>query len=199
MLHHYTAIAAITCLIAGSSAFGVISTFDSDLDGWTRTGDTTFFGQASPGGNPDGYMRIVDAATGAIIHVKAPAKFLGDQSGYNGGALSFDFRVFTGSTSLLTNWGTVTITGSSGSASLDLGSPPGDAWTTYSTPMTAAAWGKSELEWTSLLSDITEIDLYAEAINGGETLGMDNFQITPEPASAALLAWGGLAAMRRRR
>ena len=68
----------------------IIATFDTGTDGWTIAGDVASFGWVATGGNPGGHLHWVDAVTGAISYYVASADFLGDQSAYYGGSLSYD-------------------------------------------------------------------------------------------------------------
>jgi alkaline phosphatase D len=81
----------------------IVSTFDTDADGWTvEILDSTFLGNPprvlgpgplsynSTGGNPGGCISTVDESGYSEPHFVAPAKFLGNKSAYYGGVLSFD-------------------------------------------------------------------------------------------------------------
>lgn len=186
---------------APSANAAVLGTFDTDNEGWTTLGDVTSYTHQSTGGNPDGWLRIVDAATGAIFYLIAPDNYLGDQSAANGTTLSFDALVESRSGGALAEFGTITLSSSTDAYSVDNFDVPATigAWETFSVPLTADAWGATETAWSNLLSDLTEIRIRMEMINGRETVGFDNFVFeVPEPASAALLSVG-LAAIARRR
>ena len=43
----------------------VVSTFNTDTDGWTMQGDVASFNWQATGGDPGGNLQWVDAATGA--------------------------------------------------------------------------------------------------------------------------------------
>jgi len=197
---HLSALVVVIALAGASAAHAAIeSTFDADLDGWTKINDVTI-SHVATGGNPGGYVRLDDAATGQLFAVRAPAKFLGDLSAANGQTLSFDAIVlFQQRNDPLSGFGVVKISSSTDSASLDLGDIPAATWTGYSTPLDAATWGKTEADWNALLADVTEIRVELEAINGDEAVGFDNFRIVPEPASAAMIGGAGLALLGRRR
>lgn len=112
-------------LIGSAAAHAVVSTFEVDEDGWTVTGDINAFGQEDTGGNPDGYLRVVDSASGPIIYLHAPSKFLGNKSSYDGQTLSFDYQVISQEgPDYLSEFGEVTLFGNSTSVTRDLGSVP---------------------------------------------------------------------------
>jgi hypothetical protein len=94
------------------------------------------------------------------------------------------------------------ISGGGITASVDLlpngATPPESTWATYAVPFTAATFAVTPQEWSTLLANVTELRLSVEALFGNEVEGIDNFQITPEPALGLLLALG-LAAARLRR
>lgn len=180
-----------------SASADLVSSFDSDLEGWTKINDVTLFHEAT-GGNPDGYMRLVDAVTGVVFSVSAPDKFLGDLSAADGESMRFDSRLLASSGSALNSFGLVTISGSSGSAELDFADTLTMDWQTFSKPMTAEAWGVTQPQWDALLSNVTSITIGLEYIQGSETIGFDNFTIVPEPTALALLGIGSLLVSRRR-
>jgi hypothetical protein len=72
-------------------AYPVLSTFDSDSDGWIsfNNGAENVVWTAS-GGNPDGHIRLTDL-TSSWGYFQAPAKYLGDAE--YGGGFSFALRV----------------------------------------------------------------------------------------------------------
>lgn len=197
---HLSALVVVIALAGASAAPAAIeSTFDADLDGWTKINDVTI-AHVATGGNPGGYAQFDDFATGQLFAARAPAKFLGDLSAANGQTLSFDAIVlFQQRNDPLAGFGVVKISSSTDSASLDLGAIPAATWTGYAAPLDAAAWGKTEADWYALLADVTEIRVELEAIDGDETVGFDNFRIVPEPASAAMIGGAGLALLARRR
>ena len=79
---------ALIAMARVASATQILSTFDTDLDGWTSSsgGSTTF---ATTGGDPGGFLRDLDLDN-TDMFVSAPAKFLGDKSAFAGGTVSFD-------------------------------------------------------------------------------------------------------------
>lgn len=200
-------IALVLLLASTASAAPIVSDFSSDVDGWTHVGATVFQQNAS-GGNPGGFLYI-DNGEGVITYIIAPAKFRGALSGYNGGTISFDGKMLGigGSGYNATNdYGHLVVSGSAGMAVADLlpgtapnNTPPQNAWATFSSPFTAAAFGVSEQQWSAILADVTDVRLSVEALFGNEIQGVDNFQITPEPSVALLLALGLCAAAHRRK
>lgn len=73
----------------------ISSTFDSNADGWTASDSQTGPAPAyeASGGNPGGFISVIDAVAGTATYFNAPAKFLGNRSSYHGGILAFDLQV----------------------------------------------------------------------------------------------------------
>jgi len=181
-------------------AISITSTFDSGDEGWIGIpgeGSSVF---VASGGNPGGHIRVTDIGVGGALGsgAIAPSKFLGDLSGFSNGTLSVDLATFIGGGPTFTVFGKVRISGGGGSALFDLATvaPPFGAWETFSSSLTASAWGKTQLEWDTILGNVTEIAMSTDAFNGADTIGIDNFTITspstpvPEPSTMILLGTG---------
>jgi hypothetical protein len=94
------AAAALTALVGPVSAASVSSTFDTDAEGWgvgnIRSNFSTAPDPSNPptynatGGNPGCYISTTD--TEDIVAFLAPGKFLGDDSAFLGGKLTFDLQ-----------------------------------------------------------------------------------------------------------
>jgi hypothetical protein len=190
------AFSGLVALATGANA-ELASTFDAGLEGWTGAGGTVLFVPA--GGNPGGFLQQTDTQSSYMV-VNAPAMFLGDLSAYLNGTLSFDAKNISNSASDLKPpgpwFGTVTMTGASGSVSATLagtvaGNPPPDGqWHTYSAVLDTASWGAS---LGTVLANVTCIEVALEFNNViVETAGFDNFRVSavPEPSTAAFLTLG---------
>jgi len=207
-----TVAAALIALAATSASAAVIqSTFDTDLDGWiqdTAPGPGATISWTSNGGNPGGYLRrgLGDAAGVSVL--VAPSKFLGNRSAFNGGTFQWDGELISGNVSNTYNdggnlaqpdYGTIRIDGGGLFATTDIvpGAPP-SSWTTFSTPLTASAFGVSEADWSTILGNVTSLKFSIEAISGPEQQGVDNIRIVPEPSSTLIGAIGLLGILLRR-
>lgn len=190
--------AAALVAAAASPASAIVSTFDADVEGWTITNATAMHVPA--GGNPGGYLFFDNPET-TISNIVAPAKFLGDLRAFDGGMFSFDGNLLQQIAPDFAAYGTVSLSGPSDSVSLDIvpDQPPVGVWVHYSVDLTAATWGRSQMAWEDLLSNVTSLQITIEAVFGGEMNGVDNIAITPEPAAACLLAGGAMLIGRRRR
>jgi len=184
--------AALLLSTGAASATMIESTFDVDADGWTAN---VPFSHVSTGGNPGGYFRVGDGASSGTNGF-APPKFLGDLTSFIGGSVSYDLiGISQPGTTGSPGGNGIIIEGPTDSALHVFGPTPfPTAWTTFVAPMTAAAWGKTGLEWSDLLSDVTTIRIGLDATNSSsDIVGMDNFRVTPEPSGIAMAAFGFVA------
>lgn len=168
-------------------SISITSTFDSGDEGWIGIPGEGSSAFVASGGNPGGHIRVTDIGVGGPLGsgAIAPSKFLGDLSGFDNGSLSVDMATFIGGGSTFGIFGTVRISGGGDSALFDLATvaPPFRTWQPFSSTLTASAWGKTPLEWSTILGNVTEIAMSTDAFNGADTIGIDNFTIT-SPASS---------------
>ena len=207
--------------IAGApcgAAMPIESGFDADLEGWTSN-LAAAVAHASPGGNPGGYARFIETTPEETATLFAPASILTDfSSDHFGEMLSWDQKIFdTGSNIVSIAPFLISITSSG--FSLDGAWIPivgatfiGDlatgetAWLTQSTTLdSSGGWLFSGgASFPSLLDTANTIAIQFEVVNNGavgdrqEHIGIDNFIVTPEPASAALLLLGFAGLLRRK-
>ena len=176
----------------------VESTFDSDLEGWTRSdtpsplpgtvvGDAgSFIVFAPSGGNPGGYARLVDRRLGAREYFVAPAPFSRDYLSLGDARFVFDIARFTGSdphdlsvevrvfsTGGAFRWAAPT-------------PPPGvfDGWTTFSASIRKDQWfhfaGTEplfEATFEEVFSDVQRVEVSATYTSTGGSAGLDNFRL----------------------
>lgn len=164
------------------------SRFSTDLDGWAldpSPGTTATIRWESSGGNPGGYLFRDFGDSDGVSVIVAPPKFLGNLSGFDGVVLSWDARLISSSGPVYDDggnlaqpdYGTLMIAGGGDSATVDVvpGAPP-STWTTFSTPLTAGAFGVSQTRWNTILANVTSLKLSLEAIYGPEQEAVDNFR-----------------------
>ncbi len=188
---------------------GIISDFDSGDEGWGVGGGLLTY--SNSGGNPGGFLRFQDTVAGAATFLEAvvPTKFLGDLGVFAGGTIAFDIKA-SPTTSPLDFVGIIDITGNGVTMTNDAipFAAVTSEWQTFSVTINATGWGVSEAQFSSILSDVTEITLNLEANNFAiELTDLDNFslqtqaQVVPEPSSFALIISGilGTIYMRKRR
>jgi hypothetical protein len=208
-----TTIAAATALafalsIAPASAGLIAEDFNNTAagaNGWTAIDAATndyHAGYSATGGNPGGYLvGFEDDPLGGTGYWIAPSKFLGNLSGYAGGTLSYDLKVFSG-TDYFSDVDVI-LTGNGKSASWTSNiNPVGDGWVNFKVQLNQANFGS---DLASILSDMTEIQIRGEFISGAEQEGLDNVKLmssaVPEPSTWAMLILGfaGLGFMAYRR
>jgi hypothetical protein len=155
----------------------IVSSFDTGVDGWSIEGDVAQFEWQPTGGNPGGYIYWVDQATGADSYYVASSAYLGDQSSFYGGTLSYDIED-TGSD--YAGVPDITLTGDGLTLDYTVGQA-GTTWTHYAVPLTAAGWTVSDTgaaataqQMQQVLGDLTDLTIRAEYVDGNETGGLDN-------------------------
>lgn len=177
-------VAAIAC---NSAVAQVISTFNTDLEGWMITGDNAFIWQPA-GGNPDGNLDVNDLATGAHNYAAAPRKFLGDWSGFTSAdRITCDVYVLnTSGGSRSTGTYVFRIAGPGGSAwAVDAVAnyPPLGVWTTLSASFDESEWTIQSGTWHDILANVTSLRVNAEFVYGSEEVRMDNIGLSAAPLS----------------
>lgn len=182
----------------GVAAATITSTFDLSLEGWTLAGNPALSHQAT-GGNPGGFARYDDTAgpagDGWIV---APSEYLGDWSSLDGvGWISWDHKILDMGQGGEILDGQARISGPGGSAIYLSGGQFTEQWQSYIAPLTESAWEVTDGSWSTLLGNVTELQLLIEAVfNEGPTLdidGIDNVALVPEPSSVTLLLFATLA------
>lgn len=85
-----------TLAVSLANSFGqIISTFNTGSEGWTAIDNLADENPThiAVGGNPGGFIQVVDGVAGTATYFVAPAKFLGDRSSSFGQLLQFDLQV----------------------------------------------------------------------------------------------------------
>lgn len=165
------------------------SAFSTTLEGWETTNGTETY--VSTGGNPGGNLRGTEGGSG-VWYFSAPAAFLGDQSDYYGGSLSFDLKQDI-ATSQFDDID-VMLTGGGLTLVLDVGDNPGTDWTSYSVNLALGGGWRigslsgsvaSEAQIQTVLSDLEKLWIRGEYVNGttGDASNLDNVALDEKPAS----------------
>ena len=204
LFHASAAALLITASTAAAASF--TSAFSTGTEGWTANGG--FLSYEPSGGNPGGYLFVDDSVGTEMFVTRSFAP--GSLALLDEGEIGFDFIEFINPNSNFGGAGNVTLLShtTSETATLDLiTGDPGTTWVRYSSTLTEALWTPSgALDWSTFLSDISEIRVNVESGSEvTEEIGFDNFSVEivaapiPLPASLPLLAVGaaGLFAMRR--
>ena len=170
----------------------IISTFETDDDGWQITGDAQG-GAAVPNyegskGNPAPSISATDDVQGGTWYFKAPGKFLGDKSGFVGGTLEFDLMQEIGSRNQFNN-DDIVLKGGGLTMTYDTSQNPGGgtsgSWTSYSVSLDdsdnwdvgGSAADQSDIE--TVLGDLTELRIRGEYQSGADTGYLDNVTLSP--------------------
>jgi len=175
-----------------SNALVIASDFSFDNDGWLVVGDVASSTYDPVNGNPAGSFHYVDLAIGDDVYYLAPLKFLGDKSAFHHGTLSYD--VFT-TGNVNYNGPDVVMTGADGTILvLDFPVIAKNVWThnvavldttaNWRGGTTAGAAG-SDAQIQGVLSNLIEIKIIGEFVNGPETGNIDNV-ILDAPAALSV-------------
>lgn len=169
----------------------IASRFTNGLEGWKMEGDPSTFEQLDTGGNPGGRLHWIDGGQGQDAYYSAGRKFLGDQSAFYGGKLSYDIYE-SGST--YAGVPDVELIGAGLTLVRAVGQP-GEDWTHFSVDLTAKArWFVGTLDGPkatavqikAVLGDLDQLLIRAEYVSGGEDGGLDNVVLfKPNAAPAA--------------
>ena len=189
--------------MVGPAAAAVISDFSSGAEGFTANGfDLTHF---SSGRGTGGYIEVFDSRWGNGV-LQLDGATIGSLA--PGGSISFDAMVTSSHNSTHRRFGEMTLRGGGFSATLDNihSVPPNGSWEHFSVDLDAASWGLSEVNFSSLLSNLSSFSMILETKNGlNERVAFDNFAFesgntsVPVPGAAVLIAPALATLLLRRR
>jgi Laminin B (Domain IV) len=214
-----TVLVSLLMIIASASSAEIVSTFDTDRDGWlsvtlpfpTPGYPPSVLGTFTPdynstGGNPGGYISIIDPDGGLPVgntqFWSAPSKFLGNQGTSYGGSLSFDLsntpsnNQFNEEDLVLVGGGLTLVFDTLGNLTA--------SWTHYSVGLLETGWkvdsltglAATQAQMQSALSSLSALYIRGEFQLGADTEGLDNVRLAasaiPEPSAQTLLGSGGL-------
>jgi len=165
------------------------STFDAGFDGWNPV--IFGFSWQSDGGNPGGFLQFTECCNPPFSSLQAPRTYLGDWSSLDGiGAFRYDFRLFGGTTD--PNTAGVLVIGPGGSMFWHQSANAGiNGWETLAAPLSQTSWEITSGSWNSILANVTEVRLVPDYLDGfGETTGIDNIALVPEPSMPTLIGIG---------
>jgi hypothetical protein len=174
------------------NAHVIASDFSIDNDGWMVVGDVGSSNYDAVNGNPAGSFHYVDAVLGDDVYYLAPLKFLGNKSDFYHGTLSYD--VFT-TGNVNYDGPDVAMTGADGTILiLDFPTIAKNVWTHHvATLDTSANWRvgtasgavASDSQIQTVLSNLVELKIIGEFVNGPESGNIDNV-ILDAPAALSV-------------
>lgn len=208
----YALTAAVLSVAAASASAQIMSTFDTDAEGWGTLNDARDFLHTSALGNQPGAIPANDRGTGAIWYYAASTDYLGDRTGNLGGSLSWDILGITGDQTSISARADVILSGAGMTIGINVGvQPVNDQWTSWSVMLQADGWrtvsdlsdgdlsatAVSHADFASVLADLDGLYIRGEYTNGSDATALDNVVLTiPAPgawtvAGALLLAGRG--------
>ena len=202
-------LAAVWQLLSVAAQAAIVSTFDSDADGWTTINDAD---EAWTGdfGNPAGSFHGIDRVNSVVWYFDAPAKFLGNQSALYGSELWYDIWL-SHFDPVNTDVGDVVIRGNGVRLKWRGATAAAGAWTTQRVRLdVTGGWENSmtdnpatELEIRTALASLNLLAIRGEYRSGPDNGYLDNVALgVPEPSTftcllgASTLLW--LPRLRRR-
>lgn len=187
------ALAGCAVLASGVAHAEVVSTFNTDAEGWTLANGAGALTWALTLGNPGGGISGADTVGGRLWYFSAPAAFLGNQTVMLGGTISWDRRNLAGG-SAVTEVTDVILQG----AGIRIGYPiPGNVdlptWQTFSAPLSPTGWfivgdfpatpatgpAVTPAQFASVMADLTGMFLQGEYRNGNDVGALDNVIMAP--------------------
>lgn len=205
----------IALALAGTSFANVISTFDTDSEGWTVAGNDpdNMVQYFSTGGLPGGFIQRTDTSV-SYFHFQAPAKFLGNLTGYS--YISYDLLQTV--TSNDTSWFYRVVLEGAGLMLLNSVELPVNptSWVHQQVYFQPLGWQLitnlghvsgapvTAEQFASVLSNVTALYITGDLANMPvDIASLDNVMMinTPEPSTVVLISAGlaGLWLRRRRR
>lgn len=173
----------------------ILSTFDTERQGWTSNSDEfapgTFLFQYTEGGSPGGYISTYDLSPEANFW-KAPPAFAGNLTTALGGELTFELQQ-TATSNSLNSTEDVILRGSGETLFFDI-SDPGRTWTSYSIGLSEGAGWKVQstgeaataAEIQSVLGSLESLEIRAEYSSNFSVVDLDSVEITVDaPANLA--------------
>jgi len=165
------------------------SNFTTDLEGWTTTNGTQIFDAVE--GDPAGSLRGIEKGNDTWYFL-APDAYLGDQSDFYGGSISFDMKQ-DGSANQYNDIDII-LSGGGMDLVLDIGDNPGTDWTSYSVNLALGGGWRidrlsgsvaSEAQIQSVLADLESLSVRGEFVSGNtdDASNLDNFSMVKEPAT----------------
>lgn len=210
-----TVFSTVQLLTKQNAHADLISTFDTDADGWSVTdfanlesndyAITATFAVTynATGGTPGGYISESDPSS-QYFTFSAPAKFLGNVTGATG--LSYDLThptgyvgiqaadvILVGNGTRLVWMSNPGLAPNAGWTNVNMAFAPSSAWHVETTTGSLA----TATDFQTVLGNLSELYIRGEYTNGDEVTGLDNIHLTgtsavPEPASLMLFSSAGI-------
>ena len=172
----------------GSAAAVLGSDFESGTQGWRVEGDS---GRAAPawlskGGSPGAYIRATDSLVTGTMYWDAPARYLGDMSGFFGGTLAMSMRQSATTNQFDDPRGDVVLSGGGKTISTQLSSHPRSDWLGFAVrfdptrpwAVEPADTPASAQDIVDVLADVGDFKIRADYRVGADTDSLDSVRLT---------------------
>ncbi len=173
----------------GANGTAIVSTFDFDTEGWSRNfpdsslpgaslGDqASLLEYSSAGGDPGGFLRLIDQIEERQDYAVAPPRFLGNLAAMTNPRLEFDFRHVSGAASTVQL--RLAILGGGTVFQWVSEEPPLLSWQHFRIPLNAAGLQRASglASLSQVLSNVQRIEISMDQGVGPEINGLDNFAL----------------------
>jgi len=161
-------------------ATDLVSSFDLGDEGW-RAGRDVALSWSGEGGNPGGFLRGEDQASGQTWYYVSPFDWGGDWTPYIGGALSFDIIEIESANGSSIFGDVVRIYGNDGSYLSWSCDPPRGTWSRRQVTLAPSNFREAGGSFASIMRDVSEIWIRGEYSNMRDVGGLDNVMVTLAP------------------
>jgi hypothetical protein len=193
-------------LAAGFAQADIICNFTSGNESWTSniTGQARGWADSVGSGTPKGSYRVFNDNTSAAWYFVAPAKFLGDKSGFYGGKLIYEVRISNPSST--GNNPFVILSGNGVSLGWYSSVLPGNStWTEYAANfIETAGWlnmasgsAATQAQMRSVLAGLDSVQIRGEFSSGNDGYIDNVVMAIPEPVTVMLTGLGLLLIRRK--
>ncbi len=159
----------------------LVSTFNTDAQGWTCSGDGAASWQAE--GTPGGSLLGVDQGAGIAWYFRSPTNWAGDWRQLT--HLQFNLRSVAGFSSRFTN-ALVSIHGMNGATLTWSGLTPNQLWTHYSIPVTPESFGVEAAVFEGVMRYVVSLEIHGEFGSDLDRAALDSFGLYRVKPAAAL-------------